>query len=360
MKQAVLSVAAILAAALSARAQVVKDFVEVRGARANMLSGRGIVTGLGGNGDSPRGETARLMANMLQRFQNPDILVQSIQSRNAALVTVSAELKPFQKTGTRLDVIVAAVGDARTLAGGVLQVTDLWGPSGRPVDDPRALPYALASGRLIVQGDERRGNPTSAEIPGGAILERQLRHEFVDTKSDGRKAFTLVLRRPDLTMASQLTRQINETALVGTDGRAWKAATSIDGGSIEVLIPTSAEYEERAGVSPAVDFTREPVRWLERILNRPVALVTAERAVVLVDDATKTVSWTGEVLLREGSVMVAPPAAGARPSIFHARDGQRLSDFMDRNSAAMTEQQMVDVIRALRGAGLIKAEVKSR
>jgi flagellar P-ring protein precursor FlgI len=357
-----LAAAILLGAAAAARAQSVKDLVEVDGARANVLRGYGIVTGLNGNGDSPKGESARLLRNLLQNLVSPDAAVERIDARNAAAVLVTAELPPFQKKGTRLDVSVTALGDARSLAGGELQLTDLRGPLGR--QDPAI--YALASGRLVAQGDAKRGNPTAATVPGGAILERELDHAFVQERPIRvgeeilrRKTFKLVLKKPDLTAASQIAAQLNAQSVRGAGGRLDVAAAQ-DGGAVLVRIPTREEYQRATGSAPEVDYEQEPVRWLDRILNQPVILAAPETAGVVINDATKTVSWTGEVLLRAGSVMVPSPAAGARPTVFHAREGQRLAAFLEAAAPALTEQQMVDVVKALHHAGLLQAELRSR
>ncbi|HVE39458.1 MAG TPA: flagellar basal body P-ring protein FlgI [Planctomycetota bacterium] len=354
MKKLIVALAAVLAASSAAQAQVVKDFVDVEGARANKIRGYGVVTGLNGQGDSPRGESARVVRAMLQNLVAPDAAVQELNARNAALVLVSSELAPFQKEGTRIDVSLSVVGDAKSLAGGELQITDLRGPMGRR--DPNV--YALASGRVIVQGDARRANQTVATIPGGAIVEKPLQHTFVKEKS-GRKSFSLVLKKPDLTEASQLTFQINSSALSGSNGKRDVAA-AVDGGLIEVRIPSIAEYREVTGVAPAVDYEQEPVRWLEVILNQPVTFFRSETASVVINDGTKAVSWTGEVRLRAGSVILPAPAPGTRPGLFHAKEGQTLSEFMDRVGPALTDQQLVDVVKALHAAGLIKADVKSQ
>ena len=338
-------------------AQTVKDFADVEGARANKLRGYGIVTGLAGLGDSPRGESARLLTSALQTMVPPDVAVQQIHARNAALVLVLAELAPFQKKGTRLDVSVSAVGDCKSLAGGELQITDLRGPLGR--QDPNV--YALASGRVVVQGDPRRGNVTTGTIPAGAIAERELAHEFIREIAVGdarRKAFKLLLKKPDLSLAGQLTLQINAGAIAGS---RLKIAEAVDGGSIMVRIPTSEEYRAAAGVAPEVDYEAEPVRWLELVLNRPVNVsAAAEVATVVINDSTKTVAWSGEVRLRAGSVMLPAPAPGLRPSVFHAEEGQPLSKFMERNAPALGDQQLVDVVKALHAAGLVKAEVRAQ
>jgi flagellar P-ring protein precursor FlgI len=353
----------LLAVAASASAQSVKDFVEVDGARANVLRGYGLVTGLNGAGDSPKGESARLLKNLLQNLVSPDAVVDRIDARNAALVLVTAELPPFQKKGTRLDVSVTALGDARSLAGGELQLADLRGPLGR--QDPAV--YALASGRLVLQGDARRGNPTAATVPGGAILERELEHAFVQERpvrvgqeTLRRKTVKLVLKKPDLTTASQLAAQINQSAVRGSGGRRMDVAAAADGGSVVVRIPTRDEYRAATGSYPEADYEQEPARWLDVVLNQPVILAAPETASVVINDATKTVSWTGEVLLRAGSVMLPPPAAGARPTVFHPREGQRLSAFLDQVAPVVSEQQLVDVVKALHHAGLVQAEVRSK
>lgn len=360
MKRAVLAALAAALAPSAAFAQYVKDFVEIDGARANKLRGYGIVTGLNGNGDSPKEESARVLRNMLQNLLPPETIIQNINARNAALVLVTAELQPFQKKGTRLDVSVSAVGDSKTLHGGDLQLCDLRGPLGR--QDP--VIYALASGRIITQGDARKGNHTSGTVPGGAIVEKELEHAFVadivvrsGDRNMRRKAFKLVLKKPDLTMASQLSLQINAVAVAGERGR-FEPAAALDGGSILVRIPTVDEYRAATGSAPETDYEQDPVRWLDFILNRPVSFFATESATVTINDATKTVSWTGEVKLREGSVMIFPQ--GARPGLFHARDGQLLSEFMQGVTVSLSEQQLIDVVKALHNAGLIKAEVRSQ
>jgi flagellar basal body P-ring protein FlgI len=209
-----------------------------------------------------------------------------------------------------------------------------------------------------VEGDARRGNATVGAVPGGAIVEKSLAHTFVREKA-GRKVFHLNLKKPDLTDASQLTLQINAGALVGATARR-DVAVAVDGGLLEVRIPTADEYKEVAGVPPPVDFEQEPVRWLEVVLNQPVTFFRSETAAVVLNDVTKAVSWTGDVRLRAGSVILPSASAGTRPSVFHAKEGQALSEFMEKSGPALTDQQLVDVIKALHAAGLIKADVRSR
>lgn len=346
---------AVLGAAAPAWGQSVRDHVEVQGARANKLVGYGLVTGLNGQGDSPAGESARLLRNLLQNLVSPDAVVQKVESRGVALVLVSAELPAFQKKGTRIDVRVSALGDAKSLAGGELQLTDLRGPSGRR--DPHV--YALASGRLVVSGDGKRGNPTAAAIPGGAIVERELDHPFV-VEADGRRFVRLVLKRPDPSLASQLAVQINAGALRTAEGRPVEVASAIDGGALRVRVPSAEEVRTATGAEPEVDYEKQPVRWLDRLLGLPVVLTGPETPAVVLHDASRTVAWTGQVRLRAGSVLLPPATSGARPAVFHARDAQLLSDFLEKVAPAVGEHQLIDLVRALHDAGLVDGEVRSR
>ncbi len=349
-----LVILALAAAPCTAYAQRVKDLAEVEGARANKLRGYGIVTGLDGRGDSPRGESARMLRAMLTNLLAPGSAVQDVEARNAALVLVTAELPPFQKAGTRFDVSVSTVGDCESLHGGELQLTDLRGPLGRR--DPKV--YALASGRLVTHGDGGKGNPTTAVVPGGAITEHELEHRFtkeirarIGEKEVRRKAFKLILRKPDLTTASQLAMRINEGPFPG-------AALALDGGSVLVRIPTVEEYRRAAGVNPEADYEKQPVRWLDVILNLPAKIASFERAAVVIGGATRTVSWTGDVRLHGGSVMLAAP--DGRLSLFRAREGEPLSDFVGKTRLVLTDRELVEVVKALHEAGLLQAELLSR
>src|SRR5580704_4299077 len=97
-----------------------KELVSLEGVRDNQLMGYGLVVGLAGTGD--RRQTlfsAQSLTNLLERMGltvNPT----AIQVKNTAAVMVTATLPPFSQPGSRIDVTVAAIGDATTLQGGVL------------------------------------------------------------------------------------------------------------------------------------------------------------------------------------------------------------------------------------------------
>src|SRR5687767_12378931 len=146
----------------------VKELVDVQGVRDNALYGYGLVVGLAGTGDSERVFfTSQSISGMLGRL-GIRIDPRDVRTRNVAAVMVTARLPSFARPGTKIDVSVASLGNARSLAGGVLLITPLTGPDGAV--------YALAQGSVQAGGFDvaavgsrlQKNQPTSGSVPGGA------------------------------------------------------------------------------------------------------------------------------------------------------------------------------------------------
>ncbi len=186
----------------------IKDVATLQSARDNQLVGYGLVIGLQGSGDGLRNSpfTEQSMRAMLE---NLGISTQGGASRakNVAAVIVTANLPPFVRSGARIDVNVASMGDATSLAGGTLVMTPLRAPDGEI--------YAVAQGPVIVSGFSAQGQaetltqgvPTSGRVPNGGIVERQVPASF---NSDA--TLTLQLRNPDFSTAVRITDAINDYA----------------------------------------------------------------------------------------------------------------------------------------------------
>ncbi|WP_205599659.1 flagellar basal body P-ring protein FlgI, partial [Sandarakinorhabdus rubra] len=217
--------ALLLLLAAPASAERVKDIARFAGVRANALTGYGIVVGLTGSGDqnleftiqSLKSATARLGV-LLPPGVNP-------QLRNAAAVMVTAELPAFAKPGQRLDVTVAALGQAKSLRGGTLLLTALQGADGEI--------YALAQGSLAVGGfgaegrDGSRivvGTPATGRVPAGAIVERAVPSPFANSGP-----LWLDLNDPDFSAARAVADAITTT--LGGD------ASAEDGTRIRISAP---------------------------------------------------------------------------------------------------------------------------
>jgi flagellar P-ring protein FlgI len=156
----------------------VKDVATIEGIRDNQLVGYGLVVGLRGSGDSQQTVfPAQTLISALERLgvtvpQTGAMSANNMQVKNMAAVFVVATLPPFSRPGYKMDITVSSAGDARSLEGGILLMTPLYGPDGQI--------YAEAQGALVLGGylavsagnSRQMNHPTTARIPGGALVER--------------------------------------------------------------------------------------------------------------------------------------------------------------------------------------------
>lgn len=176
------------------------------GWRENSLIGYGIVTGLAGSGDTRRNQVTRqTLRNVLSRL-GTNVTEDQINSRNVAIVIVTATLPASANVGDRIDATISSIGDARSLAGGTLLMTPLLGPDQNP--------YALAQGSLTVGGydfesnanRQQRNYPTTAVLQGGAMIENAVNANIVDNEG----YISFLLSNPSFTNANRIANAINE------------------------------------------------------------------------------------------------------------------------------------------------------
>src|ERR1700677_4052299 len=128
----------------------VKDVATIEGIRDNQLVGYGLVVGLHATGDSSQTVfPAQTLISALERMgvtvpQTGSNSASNMQVKNMAGVFVVATLPPFSRPGYKMDITVSSAGDARSLEGGILLMTPLYGPDGK-VD-------AQAQGALVRGG----------------------------------------------------------------------------------------------------------------------------------------------------------------------------------------------------------------
>lgn len=204
----------------------IKDIIDVEGVRDNMLIGYGLVVGLNGTGDSLNNSpfTEQSLMGMLERM-GVNTRGTNLRTRNVAAVMVTATLHAYAAQGTRIDVNVSAMGDAKSLLGGNLLVTPLLGADGEV--------YAVAQGSVAVSGfsaqgqgaSVTRGVPTAGRIASGAIVEREIPFILADLPT-----LRLSLRNPDFTTAQRIAQAIN-ARLRGN------AAQATDPSSVLLTIP---------------------------------------------------------------------------------------------------------------------------
>ncbi|MDI6687668.1 MAG: flagellar basal body P-ring protein FlgI [Desulfobacterales bacterium] len=218
----------------------IKDISNIGGIRDNQLIGYGLVVGLAGTGDDiENGFTKETLANMLSR-QGLGMKEESrndLSSDNVASVMISAELPPFSKVGSRIDVVVSSIGDANSLRGGTLLMTPLRGADGKV--------YAVAQGSVSTGGFSAGGgsgssisknHPTVGRITNGAFVERELEYNF-----ENRKSLSINLYRPDFTTATGMATAINgvmagvEAKLVDSSTIAVNIKESFKGSIVKLL-----------------------------------------------------------------------------------------------------------------------------
>ncbi len=186
----------------------VKDVASVEGVRDNQLVGYGIVVGLHGTGDSSQTVfPLQTLESALERMGvslQGNAMASMMQTRNMAAVFLAGTLPPFAQPGNKVDVTVSSAGDARSLEGGLLLLTPLYGPDGQV--------YAQAQGPLVLGGYAVTANgssksvnyPTTARIPSGAIVERG-----VPLDLNGLRPLALLLDDADFRTAEAVTAAIN-------------------------------------------------------------------------------------------------------------------------------------------------------
>ena len=200
-----LTVPNVAADSSSNRRVLIRDITSIEGVRDNMLVGYGLVVGLNRTGDTQQTYfTVQTLANAMQKM---GVLISpaQVEVKNVAAVFVTTSLPPFARPGSRLDVTVSSVGDAKSLSGGVLLMSALHGPDGQV--------YAEAQGPLIMGGytagngvnGKEVNSATVGSIPNGGIVERDTSVDLHDFKT-----VSLLLRNPDFTTAKQIADTVNQ------------------------------------------------------------------------------------------------------------------------------------------------------
>lgn len=213
----------------------VKDVAVVQGTRDNQLIGVGLVTGLAGQGDSDPISTQQLMTNFMKKF-GITVNAQNMEVKNSAAVTVTGLIHGGAKNGSKFDIVVSSISNAKSLQGGTLTPTILYGPDGKA--------YAQAQGPLSIGGFYAEGSgggasasfaknhPTVGEIPDGAIVEREIVPDYF---SNG--VLEVSLRDGDFTSAVRMANAINE--------QIGPIADAVSSKTVRVYVPKEAQASEK-------------------------------------------------------------------------------------------------------------------
>jgi len=261
----------------------IKDVTQVRGSAAYGVSGIGLVVGLAGDGDRSQIYTRQAFSNMLQR-NNIIVPPEVIQSKNVALVAVQANIASSDRVGSMVDVVVSSMGDAKSLSGGTLTRTLLFGPD-------QTTAYATVQGPITVGGISaggggaggaslRQNHPLVGQIIKGARVIQSVPESEILHPSPQGTYFELELNQPDYTSAAKIAVTINQTF----PGKA----IAMDEKIVKVLFP----YDQNVGF----------VDYLARI--EPLTFQPDNRAKILVNEKSGTIVATEKVTIDPCAISV--------------------------------------------------------
>ncbi|MCH8953200.1 MAG: flagellar basal body P-ring protein FlgI [Proteobacteria bacterium] len=352
---------AIVAPAPAEAAPRIKDLVEIEGVRGNDLVGYGLVVGLAGSGDGIRNSpfTEEALVNLLERL-GVNVSGESFRPRNVAAVIITATLPAFSRIGGRIDVTVSAIGDAKSLFGGTLVMTPLNAADGEI--------YAVAQGPIIAGGISAAGDaasakigvPTSGSIPGGARVEREIDFVFGEMPR-----IRLALREPDFTTAARIEAAIN--AALGTP-----VARMGDSGTVTLDLGLAGET---------------PARLISLIEN--ITVTPASKARVVIDQRSGTIVLGADVTISrvavaqgrlsiriterplpsqpnpfaDGETLVLPRteieiSQGGDSRMAVVEGNVSLADLVDGlNALGVGPRDMIDILKAIKAAGALHAEL---
>lgn len=362
-----LALLVVLALALpkAAHAERIKDIAMVEGARTNQLIGFGLVVGLDGTGDQVTQTPFTIQAarSMLQQFGvnlppgvNP-------QTKNMASVIVTAELPAFTKPGQKMDITVSSIGNAKSLRGGELLLTQLKGGNGEV--------YAVAQGGVVVSGFGADGvdgssvsvnTKASGRIPNGALIEREVGNAL----DDGSNRITFNLHTADFTTAKNTASEINRMMGPGT-------AEALDAVSISVLAPTDTAQKvaylaelENIEVSKAnsaakiiVNARSGTIVIGSEVVVKPAAVATGSLTVTI--DESFAVSQPGP-FAAGGQTAVVPQstvdAEQKEAKFFVMEGGVNLQEIVTAiNKVGAAPGDLIAVLEALQQAGALSAQI---
>ncbi|HEX7817103.1 flagellar basal body P-ring protein FlgI [Dyella sp.] len=349
--------------AANAHADKVRDLAQVAGVRSNQLIGYGLVVGLDGSGDQTTQApfTTQSLENMLQQFGVTVPANARPQLKNAAAVTITADLPPFAKPGQVIDVTVASIGNAKSIRGGELLMAPLRGADGNT--------YAIAQGSVVVGGISAQGKSgssvqvnisASGRIPNGATVERSVASAFGQSAD-----LMLNLNTPDFVTASRIVDAINRIYGAGT-------ARAQDGGSVVVRGPVDPSQKVAwLGAIQGIDVTPG---------DAPARVVVNSRTGTVVIGSDVRVSAAAvahgaiQVTISEQPAVSQPNAFGGgqtavvqNSSVSVSEDGAHMFKFgpgvsLDSivravNQVGAAPSDLISILQALKQAGALHAEL---
>ena len=341
----------------------IKDIATFEGVRDNLLVGYGLVVGLNGTGDSLSNSpfTRQSLESMLERL-GVNIRNSSLNSKNVAAVIVSANLPPFSRQGSRIDVTVSTLGDSKSLLGGTLLVTPLIGADGQV--------YAVAQGSTVVGGFAASGEgasivkgvPTAGRIPSGGIIEREIGFDLSNARD-----LNISLRNPDLTTAGRIAQAINTLLKV-------PAAVVLDPGTVLLTAPP-VYANNMVGLLAAVEqLSVEPDQLARVVIDETTGVIVmgdkvrVDTVAIAQGNLTIRVTETPQVsqpapFAQQGTTVTVPRTEievdeQNGQGLVLVETGVSLQDLVDGlNALGIGPRDMISILQTIKAAGALQAEI---
>jgi len=353
----------LIAAPASAQTRI-KDIAEFEGVRENQLVGYGLVVGLNGTGDKLDSAvfTRESLIGMLERL-GVNARDSNLDTKNVAAVMVTASLPPFSHQGSRIDVQISALGNAKSLQGGTLLVTPMLGADGEI--------YAVAQGTIAVGGFSAggtaetvtRGVPTGGRIPSGAIVEREIEFKLSDMSST-----RLTLRNADFTTAQRIAAAINERIGAGT-------AELIDSGTVQLVVPPTYVGQVAALLTDIEQLPVTPDQPARVIINEESGIIVmgdnVRISTVAIAQGNLTISVTETPQVSQptpfsntGTTTTVPRTAVSvqddkASKLALLPSGVTLQELINSlNALGIGPRDMISILQAIKAAGALQADIE--
>jgi flagellar P-ring protein FlgI len=343
----------------------IKDIVSIEGIRDNLLIGYGLVVGLNGTGDNLNSAvfTQKGLTDLLERL-GVNTRGASLKTRNIAAVTVTAYLPPFARQGSKIDVTVSTLGDAKSLQDGTLIATPLLGADGQV--------YAVAQGQVSVGGfaaEARDGTKisknvtTNASVINGAIIEKEIPFDFQSMES-----VKLALKNPDISTALQISDNINLSY-------GDEVAKALDPGTVQLKIPEDAKDNimrffadiEQLTITPdqiakiIIDEASGTIVMGENVRISPVAIAQGNLTVIIKEQASVSqpteFSRTGETKDVNDSNIQVDEEKGNQMVVMP--EGTTLGELVDAlNSLGVGPRDLITILNTIKSSGAMQATIE--
>lgn len=353
----------LLASGQAAASSRIKDIADFEGVRENQLVGYGLVVGLNGTGDNIKSINfaKESLISMLDQL-GINARDGQLKSKNIAAVMVTASLPPFARQGSRIDVMVSAMGDAKSLQGGTLIATPLNGANGEV--------YAVAQGQIATgsvsaQGNNAsvtRGVPTSGRIANGAIIENE-----IDFALDSLKNIRIALRNPDFTTARRISDAIN--AMLGQP-----ASKALDPATVDLQIPQ--EYEDKVVdlMTKVEQLQVQPDQLAKVVIDESSGIIVIgkdvkiNRLAIAQGNLTIKISEipmvsqplpfsNGTTVTQNVTAIDVNEEVNSRLSVLDT--GVNLQELVDGlNALGVTPRDLISILQAVKASGALQADIE--